>query len=238
MDWPQKCAVVIPCFNEAKSIAELVTRVRRHIRTVIVVDDGSTDSTADIAEVSGATVLRLEVNCGKGAALRMGWKHASDSGFTWALTMDGDGQHSPDDIPTFLERARNTGASLVIGNRLGNPTGMPWLRRRVNYWMTRRIERMSGVSVADSQCGFRLINLDRLAGVQMATNHFEVESEMLLAFARAGFRIEFVPIEVIYKTRSSKIHPLIDTWRWLRWWLAQPPAAATPLRAWRTIRVP
>jgi len=238
MDWPQKCAAVIPCFNEAKSVVELITSARRHLSTVIVVDDGSTDSTAALAASAGGIVVRHRLNAGKGAALRTGWKHARHCGFTWALTMDGDGQHSPEDIPAFFERAENTGASLVIGNRLDNPAGMPWLRRKVNYWMTRRIEKMAGVRVADSQCGFRLINLDRLSKLQLSTDHFEVESEMLLAFARAGFRIEFVPIEVIYDTETSKIHPLIDTWRWLRWWLAQPAPAASPLRAWRTMRVP
>lgn len=238
MDWTQKCAAVIPCFNEADSIGELVTAVRRQLPIIFVVDDGSSDRTAELAAVAGAQVVRHAVNTGKGSALRTGWKCARAHGFSWALTLDGDGQHSPSDIPSFFRRAEATGASLVIGNRMSNPAGMPWLRRQVNFWMTQRLAKLAGVPVVDSQCGFRLVNLERLSGLRLGSRHFEIESEMLLVFSAANFRIEFVPVEVIYKTGASRIHPLIDTWRWLRWWLAQSPPAETPLRAWRTIRAP
>jgi hypothetical protein len=94
---------------------------------------------------------------------------------------------------------------------------MPPLRRWVNRWMSGELSRISGRSLPDSQCGFRLLNLDDLARVSIRATHFEIESEVLFRFARAGLPIEFVPIRVIYKAEQSKIHPWRDTVRWLRW---------------------
>jgi glycosyltransferase involved in cell wall biosynthesis len=221
MDWARECAAVIPCYNEAARISEVVTGVRRQLPTVIVVDDGSTDATAGAATRAGAEIIRFPHNAGKGAALRAGWLHARDLGFSWALNLDGDGQHSPDDIPGFVQCAEQSRAAMVVGNRMGHAEAMPWLRRQVNQWMTRRLSRLAGAPVADSQCGFRLLNLDVAARLPLVTNHFEIESELLVAFLAAGCRVEFVPVQVIYNLDSSKIHPLMDGWRWVRWWFAQ-----------------
>ena len=218
MDWARQCAVVIPCHNEAASIGEIVTEVRRCLSTVIVVDDGSRDSTADAASQAGAEIIRLPRNTGKGAALRAGWQRAHARGFTWALNLDGDGQHRPDDIPKFHERAEQTRAAMVVGNRMNRAEAMPWLRRTVNRWMSRRLSARAGQPLPDSQCGFRLVNLPAWAKLRLETDHFEIESEMLLAFVRAGCRVEFVPVQVIGEGPHSHIHPLKDTWRWLQWW--------------------
>jgi len=211
-----KCVVVIPCFNEAATIGQLITGIKRHISTVIVVDDGSSDDTAAKAEAAGAVAIRHTTNAGKGAALTTGLRHASEKGFAWAVTMDGDGQHSPEDIPNFLPAASN--AALIIGNRMRNPQAMPGLRRFVNRWMSQRLSRRAGQWLPDSQCGFRMLRLDAWARLPLRTTHFEIESEMLLAFAAAKYPIQFVPIQVIYKSEQSKIHPLVDSWRWFRWW--------------------
>jgi len=216
-DWPRQCAGVISCFNEAARIAPVVTRLRRVLPHVIVIDDGSTDATGRVAENSGATVLRWPRNRGKGTALRAGWRSARGEGFTWALTLDGDGQHAPGDAPKFFARAEHTGAPLVVGNRMANPAAMPWLRRRVNTWMSRRISALTGVAVPDSQCGFRLARLETLLGLPLTAARFEIESDVLVAFIDAGHRVEFIPIETIYHAGPSKIRPLPDAWRWWRW---------------------
>src|SRR2546422_5085015 len=113
MNWPSTCAAVVPCLNEQATIAPLVTAVRLRLPTVIVVDDGSEDATADLAEKAGAEVLRHKSSRGKGAALQTGWQHARQLGFNWALTLDGDGQHSPDDIPAFFQYTEEKSAALV-----------------------------------------------------------------------------------------------------------------------------
>src|SRR4051812_25079758 len=157
MDWASQCAVVIPCLNEAATIKPLVEEIRRMLPTVWVVDDGSSDATAVQAAAAGARVLRFERSQGKGAALKEGWRKAREERFAWALNMDGDGQHLPSDIPKFLDRAGAGGGDLLIGNRMLQPSGMPWLRRNVNRWMSRRLSRLAGIDAPDTQCGFRMM---------------------------------------------------------------------------------
>jgi glycosyltransferase involved in cell wall biosynthesis len=221
MDWKRQCAAVIPCFNEAADICEVVTDVKKFLPNVIVVDDGSNDATAENAVAAGAEIIRLQKNSGKGAALRAGWKFASELGFRWILMLDGDGQHAADDILKFFESVEKTNAALVVGNRMGNSAAMPWLRRKTNLFMSQRISRLAGAQLPDSQCGFRLAHLETLLSLPIAASRFEIESEMLVAFLAARHKIEFVPVQTIYKNAASKIRPLPDTWRWLRWQFAQ-----------------
>ena len=134
------------------------------------------------------------------------------------MTLDGDGQHSAEDISSFLRCAEQSAAALVIGNRMNATAEMPWLRRVVNRWMSRRISQAAGQLLPDSQCGFRLMNLETWSSLPINASRFEIESEVLLAFVAAGHAVEFVPIRVLYKTEQSKIHPLWDTIRWFRWW--------------------
>ena len=225
---PANCAGVIPCFNEGSSIAPIVNAIRRHLPVVIVVDDGSTDKTPVRARTAGAEVVRHERNLGKGAALKTGLSRALKHGFEWALTLDGDGQHAPDDLPGFMTCAEETGARLVVGNRMHNAAAIPWLRRHVNWWMSRKISQRAGRRLPDTQCGFRLIHLETWAGLPLKTEHFEVESEMLFAFLAVGYRVEFVPVQVIGRSRNSHINPVTDTFRWLNWWQKGSPRLRRP----------
>jgi glycosyltransferase involved in cell wall biosynthesis len=211
-----KIAVVIPCLNEAKTIALLISEIKKFLPIIIVVDDGSTDGTGKMAADAGAEILRHEQPRGKGIALDFGFKRAREKGFTHALAMDGDGQHAPSDISKFLEAVRK--APLIIGNRMANPERMPKLRKFVNRWMSQRLSKIAGRNLPDTQCGFRLIELEAWSQMNLQTAHFEIESELLLAFIAAGYAVEFVPIEVIYKNERSKIHPVRDTLRWFKWY--------------------
>ena len=234
MDWQRECAAVIPCFNEAARIGTVVAGVQKHLAKVIVVDDGSTDATAKEAGAAGAEVIRLAGNSGKGLALQSGWRRAREAGFAWVLMLDGDGQHADEDIAAFFACAAQTGAALVVGNRMGNAAAMPWLRRQTNQWMSKRISGLTGAVLPDSQCGFRLAHLETLLALPISARRFEIESAMLVAFLNAHRRIEFVPIQTIYHGRPSKIKPFADTARWLRWRLAQ----RTLVRDWGAVRVP
>jgi glycosyltransferase involved in cell wall biosynthesis len=220
MDWRSDCCVVIPCLNEADAIGELVSRVKSILPHVLVVDDGSSDATARLAGTAGAQVIRHEQPQGKGAALLRGWTAAHQQGFSWAFAMDGDGQHDPQDLPRFLDCAEKTGALLVVGDRMAAPDGMPWLRRQVNRWMSRRLSRLARCHLPDTQNGFRLMHLNSWSSLTITSGHFEIESEILWRFARASHPIRFVPVQVIYRRERSKIHPLRDTIRWLHWFRA------------------
>jgi glycosyltransferase involved in cell wall biosynthesis len=220
MDWALKCAALIPCFDEAANIGGVVAVVKKFLPTVLVVDDGSADATARLAKASGAEILALDRNSGKGAALRAGWQWAHARGFEWVLMLDGDGQHFAGDIPQFFGSAETSGAKLIVGRRSFD--AIPPVRRWTNRFMSRHISRLAGMELPDSQCGFRLVALPALMGLPLAARHFEIESEMLLAFAAARKKVEFVPIRTIYKNNTSKIRPVKDAVRWLRWRLAQP----------------
>lgn len=245
MDWTHHCAAVIPCLNEAGAIGPLVTAIRQQLPAVIVVDDGSTDSTRILAMESGAAVLALPVTQGKGAALNAGMRLAHDRGFAWALLMDGDGQHDPLDIPHFFAAAASDPAPLIVGNRMAAPGRMPMARRWTNRFMSTVLSQLTHHALPDTQCGFRLIHLDARASLHLATKHFEVESEMLVAFLAAGHDVAFAPVRSIYKREQSKIRPVEDAVRWFRWlWRSRGEFArirnqtAPDLRAASMVRVP
>ena len=137
----------------------------------------------------------------------------------WVLNMDGDGQHLPTDIPAFFQGTDSQKPALVIGNRMHDADRMPWLRRMVNRWMSARLSKASGLPLPDSQCGFRLMHLPTWRKMELQTQHFEIESEMLLAWVRLGVPVRFVPIHVVYRGGRSNINPVVDTARWVRWFV-------------------
>ena len=216
----EEIAVVIPCLNEERAIGSLVQGIRAFVSKVIVIDDGSTDNTATAAESAGATVIRHESPQGKGASLRDGFEAASQHGFSWALAMDGDGQHAPADIPTFMRAIERSPAELFIGNRMDNAGAMPRIRRFVNQWMSQRISTYCRVDIPDSQCGFRMVNLPAWNRLAFSADHFEIESEMIVRFLHVGHTLGFVPVQTRYASECSKIRPLRDALRWFRWWFA------------------
>ena len=128
--------VIIPSYNESKVIAGLVERIKKIGLEVVVIDDGSQDNTATLAAQMGATVLRNEKKLGKGASLRKGFAFALQKPFTAVITMDGDGQHDPADIPKFIAAANNKEPCLIVGNRIVNPQGMPAIRWLTNRFMS------------------------------------------------------------------------------------------------------
>lgn len=219
MHWPTVCAAVIPCLNEGKAIGAVVAGVRAHLETVLVIDDGSSDDTAEAATTAGAVVIRSGCNQGKGAALQTGWNEAQRRGFAWVLMLDGDGQHAAEDIPTLFAGGERTGAHLVIGNRMEAAAGMTPIRRGVNRWMSRRLSRLTGRPLPDTQCGFRLAQLHVLTHLELPARHYEIESDMLVGFLRVGARVEFVPVRIPPIRVRSHIRPGRDTLRWLRWWI-------------------
>ena len=208
--------VVIPVYNEGMAIAALVRQIRQQGLAVIVVDDGSSDGTSRLARDSGATVLANATNRGKGASLIQGFRYALAQGFDAVVTIDGDGQHDPEDIPAFLNLARASGEVIFIGNRMRQLKNMPWLRRTTNKFMSWLISQIAGQKISDTQCGFRLFKKELLAGLRLKTSKYETESEILIRAARLGFRIVSVPIKTIYRGEKSQINPLLDTWRFLK----------------------
>jgi len=240
--------IVIPVFNEASTIRDIVHQVGRH-GDVLVVDDGSSDGTGEAAYSAGADVIRLGCRAGKGAALRRAFGEALARGVHRVLTMDGDGQHDPSDIPRLLEAAAKAPDALVIGGRLGGPAGiLPPGRVAAMRVAGFFINWVTGVNVSDTQSGFRVYPTSLVEDVKPRRGGFVLESEMLIRAAVTGWRVLEVPVFAIpFADRRSRFRPVRDgaavgaylagqivkTWRSEAWLVARTLARPfTPAR-WR-----
>ena len=207
---------LIPAFNAAETIGDVIRGIRQLGLPVVVVDDGSRDTTAAVAAEQGAVVISHLRNEGKGAALRTGFQYALRETYDGVITVDSDGQHDPADIPRLIEAGERQHAGLVVGNRMGNGQAMPPLRRWTNRVMSRIVSMVSRQHIPDSQCGFRLIRKELLASVPLTATRYEIETELLLAAGRKRWKTVSVPVQSIYHGRPSHIRPLQDTWRLLQ----------------------
>jgi len=217
-----KVCALIPAFNEAAHVYDVVRQAARHVDEVVLIDDGSRDGTAEIAQSAGATCLRSEANSGKASALRMGISYAGERDFTHVLFFDGDGQHAAEDIPSLIGAAQETGADLVIGTRSFDPGRMPRARYYSNTVGSKLASWLVGREIRDSQCGFRLVRLDALRPLKLRGRKYELEMEILIKIARAGGSIVHVPVRTVYDhgLARSKMKPVRDTVRICFWSLA------------------
>lgn len=211
-----KTCVIIPTYNEEKAIGPLVRTIRQLGYEVLVVDDGSHDQTGRMAREEGAYVITNFKNCGKGFSLRQGFQYALEHKFDIIVIMDGDGQHDPSDLNLFLQKAQEDNAHIVIGNRMIDPKNMPWVRRVTNTVMSWIVAHMTGQDIPDSQCGFRLIKADAIKNIKLFSCRYEIESEILIAASKKGYKIVSVPIKTIYQSESSYINPITDTVRFFK----------------------
>jgi glycosyltransferase involved in cell wall biosynthesis len=217
-----KICALIPAFNEAPHIAGVVKGAREHLDTVVVIDDGSSDGTAALARAAGALCLESPGNRGKAAALHLGIAHARAHNFTHILTMDGDGQHLAEDIPSLVRVARETGADLVIGARPFDRALMPRARFYSNTIGSRWASALVGRPIKDSQSGFRLFRLESLCRAKLCSRRYEFEMEALIKMGRMGCTIEHAPIHMVYENGQSrsKMKPIRDTIHICLWSMA------------------
>jgi len=209
-------AAVIPAYLEEKHIGDVARRTLRQLVNVVVVDDGSSDATADTARKAGADVIVHEQNRGKGESIKSGFRYWLEHGATYVVILDGDGQHLPEEIERFLAVASSGVGELLIGTRMNDVRGMPLLRRLVNRYMSRKISRACGQEIPDTQCGFRMVHRSIIPDLLGGTERFDYETEMLILASRAGCRIASVPISTVYSDEVSSIHPVRDTLRFFK----------------------
>ncbi|MDP8265074.1 MAG: glycosyltransferase family 2 protein [Candidatus Aceula lacicola] len=208
-----KICIVIPVYDEARTIGQLVQEIRDKNLDVVVVDDGSTDGSGQCAEEKGAVVVRHDENLGKGVSLRDGFNYAVDNGHDGVITMDGDGQHAVCEIDSFLQIASQSPESIVSGSRMKNCDNMPLIRRLTNRSMSSMISGICRQQIPDSQCGFRYISTTILKAIKLSSSDFEIETEVLIKASRKGFKVHSIPIQSIYRNELSKVNPFIDTIR-------------------------
>ncbi|MBU1998544.1 MAG: glycosyltransferase family 2 protein [Candidatus Omnitrophica bacterium] len=211
-----KTLIIIPTFNESRSIVKLLLKIKESGLEVLVIDDGSSDKTAEKAKEQGVIVIKNDTNQGKGATLKIGFTYALENGYQAVITMDGDGQHSPDELPRLIQAGENSSSGIIVGNRMQAVKNMPLIRILTNKFMSWFISRKTGQYIADTQCGLRLIKREVLEKISLETKRFEIESELLIKASLAGFKIESLPITSIYYDEKSQINPFTDTLRFIK----------------------
>lgn len=208
------CAVVIPTYNNDRTLGGVIAGVRRYCADIFVVNDGSTDRTAEVlASTEGIRTIAFARNRGKGYALRRGLRAAREAGFRYALTIDSDGQHYPDDIARFIERIERRPDTLLIGARNLTADNMParntFANRFSNFWYL--VE--TGRRLEDTQSGFRLYPLRQLGRLRSLCSRYEFEVEVIVRAAWRGVEVENIPVRVYYAPdgeRVSHFRPLRD----------------------------
>ena len=210
-------SVVIPVFNEEVTVGNIVTRTQKTLEKldtpyeILVVDDGSDDRSADIARELGAHVLK-DGHQGKGFALRSGFIHAKGE---LVVTLDADGSHKPEEIPLVLRHLREDRADFVVGSRFSdseyNKTKIPKINRAGNRMFNDLIGYLTGITISDSQSGFRAIRSSLIKRMNLRSHGYEVESEMLIKALRMGARVTETPISFVQRTVGrSKLDPIRD----------------------------
>lgn len=200
--------VAIPCFNEDKYIGSVVVRAKKYVDTVLVIDDGSTDDTAEVAELAGATVISHSRNIGKGAAIKTAFTWARDHDCDTLILLDGDGQHKPSDIPNLLKPIQDGRADMVVGSRLLTKNKTPLYRKVGQQILTFITNLGSKVKLSDSQSGFRAFSRKAIGLMAFSERGLSIESEMQLVASRHGLKVIEVPINVLYFDSSGK-NPIV-----------------------------
>jgi glycosyltransferase involved in cell wall biosynthesis len=206
---PNLC-IIIPAYNASRTIGDVVRGAAIHVRKVIVADDGSTDDTGLVASTAGAEVIRIASNKGKGHALKVLFRTAMSQGYDAAISMDADGQHDPGDLAQFLAAHRDSPASILVGTRMRDTQRIP--RARYNSMHVARfyISLVANQFVEDTQCGYRLYPLSIIPQLNLMTERYVTETELLMKAGDMGHPIAFVTIRTIYGENGSHFRPITD----------------------------
>ncbi|MBI4586661.1 MAG: glycosyltransferase family 2 protein [Planctomycetes bacterium] len=202
-----KIAALIPTYNNARTLGSVVERTLRQIADVLVVDDGSTDDTPAILQSFGGRIRahRHPRNQGKGCALRSGFEILGEQGFAYAIALDSDGQHFPEDLPRFFEAMAQQPGALILGQRDMIGSGSPGKSRFGLWFSNRALRLLTGVRLADSQTGFRAYPLEEVRRLDLRGRRFDLELEALVRLARRGVPIVSIPIQVSYQPEGGRV---------------------------------
>ncbi len=209
MSQPSSPRIVVgmPAFNEEKYIGSIVLQVRQHADQVIVVDDGSTDRTARVAELAGASVVKHGVNKGYGNAIRSLLAEAKKQNADILVILDADSQHNPEDIPSLV-KAVSGGADVVIGSREMQENKIPAYRRIGQKVLTKLTHIASRRKLSDTESGFRAYSRKAIDSLELKEGGMAISSEIVSAAAAKGLKIAEVPISVTYTKDSSTLNPI------------------------------
>ena len=210
--------ILVPAYNAERYIGDLLHKFNEMglLDRVVVVDDGSKDSTVNICKKHKVTVLSNEKNGGKGSALKKGFKYMVENNIEFFLTIDSDLQHDVKFIPDFIKKYEETKADIIVGDRLSDTSTMPIERIFSNRTTSFIVSQLAKCKIPDSQSGYRLIKTKVVEDIKLESDKFEMESEILIKAGRKGFKIDSIPISALYEGAHSSISVFRDTYRFIR----------------------
>jgi len=209
-----KTLVAIPVYNEQKHIARVLERVAEHAKSILAIDDGSTDYTPMLLAMHPVDVIRNRTNRGYGTALRMAFQWAQMYHYDWVITMDCDEQHEPESLPDFYEAIKLDDADVINGSRYicrelcGDPP--PVERRRINQTVTDWVNRGLGYNITDAFCGFRAYRVSALEQMELDVDGYAIPLQQWVQFAAHGLRVKEVPIKLIYNDPNRTFGGILD----------------------------
>jgi glycosyltransferase involved in cell wall biosynthesis len=214
----RKACVLIPTYNNGGTLRDVVERVLPFCADVIVVNDGCTDHSAEILASFGERITVVDYGCnrGKGYALKQGFRKAKSKGFNYALTLDSDGQHFPEDIPLFVNELEKHPNALIVGSRNLNqenmPSGNTFANKFSNFWF----KVQTGIDLPDTQTGYRLYPLRNMSGLALLTSRYEAELELLVFSAWRGTDLIPIKINVFYPKGEERVSHFRPFWDFFR----------------------
>lgn len=203
----QRCCVLIPTYNNQKTLEKVITDTLEYTSHIVVVNDGSTDTTTQILEKFKdiISIVNFQVNCGKGLALREGFKFALSKNYRYAISIDSDGQHYPEDLEAFLVKIKEQPDSLIIGARNMEQASVPGKSSFGNKFSNFWFELETGIKMPDTQSGYRLYPIEKLKNITFHTTRFEFEIEVIVKAAWAGIAVIPLPVGVFYPTKEERV---------------------------------
>jgi len=216
-----KYKILVPAYNAEKYLPELFEQIKKYdsLDNIIVINDGSADKTVKICEENNISLIDIKNNGGKGKALKRAFNEIKESDIDFFITMDADLQHAPSCLPLFIKKYEETGAGIIIGNRLHDLKDMPKSRIFSNKTTSWLLGLLCKQKILDSQCGYRLIKREVIEKINIISDKYEMESEILIKASREGYKIDFVPVPTIYGDEHSSINKVKDTYRFIRMYL-------------------
>ena len=211
-----KLIVIIPAYNEESTIGDVIKATSRFVDEILVINDGSTDRTADVAKTAGATVIDNIVNRGLGKTIKRGYAEAVKRGADIVVQIDADGQYDPQEIPKLIQPILDNKADLVLGSRLENlKYEMPWLKKQGNRAFTWLLRRLTDTDIKDGQTGFRATRKEVFETVEIQGD-FTYTQEMIVKVSKEGWRIANVPVNFYQRSAGESrlmSGPLSYAWR-------------------------
>ncbi len=228
MIWQEKLnslgiVVIIPTYNNDRTLLSVIEGVKQYSKHIIVVNDGSTDTTSGILKsISGIQIITHAKNKGKGYALKNGLSAAKEQGFRYAITIDSDGQHYPADIPSFVNEIEMHPDTMLVGARNLTANNMPGKNTFANKFSNFWFQLETGIKLEDTQSGYRLYPLHRIGKMKYCTAKYEFELEMIVFLAWKGVNVKNIPVNVYYPPQGERVshfRPLRDFTRRIQYLL-------------------